>query len=63
MNERTLLFLSLALSSVALLYLLIANLVRGSFMLTDWVIVSMDLAIKVMIELYILIRKSKPTQP
>lgn len=53
MRNKTWIFISLVISSLTLLYLLIANIVRDTFMLTDWVVVAVDLLAKVIIESYL----------
>jgi len=57
MNKRPLLFFSLLISVLALLYLLAANLFRGTFIVSDWLIVAFDLLVKVIIELIVLFKK------
>ena len=57
MNKKTLLFISLLLSSLTLLYLLAASIFRDTFILTDWVIIAFDLMVKTIIEWYILFKK------
>lgn len=54
MKTKTLLFLSLVISSMTILYLLIASIYRESFVPSDWIVVSVDLVAKVVIEIYIL---------
>ena len=54
MNKRTLQFASLSISALALLYLLFVSLWRNSFIFSDWLVVAIDLAVKVIVELYIL---------
>ena len=56
-KEKPLLFLSLIISSLAILYLLFINLYRGSFILSDWVVVTIDLLAKIIIELYLMFTK------
>jgi hypothetical protein len=58
MKDRTLTFLSLVLSGLILLYLLFANLYRDSLIIADWILVSVDLAAKIIIELVILTKKN-----
>lgn len=50
-------FISLVISSMALLYLLFINVFRESFIFTDWFVVFVDLSAKVIIEFYILFKK------
>ena len=50
MRNETLQFISLAISSLVLLYLLFANLFRGTFISLDWVVVIVDLISKNIIE-------------
>ena len=57
MNRRLLQFFSLIISALALLYLLFANLVRGTFMASDWMVVSVDLGVKVIIEAVLVLNK------
>jgi len=59
MKKKTLLFISLVISSMTLLYLLIANIFRDSFVLSDWVVVAVDLLAKTIIEIYILFSRKK----
>ena len=59
MKKNTLLAISLLITALTLLYLLFANLVRGSFILSDWIVVSVDLSAKVIIEFVILFKKPK----
>lgn len=56
MKKTALLFASLSLSSLALLYLLFVNVWRGSFIVSDWFVVVVDLAVKIIVEFYILVR-------
>ena len=57
MRKKTLLGLSLIITALTLLYLLFANLFRNTFVISDWVVVSVDLSAKVIIESIILMRK------
>ncbi len=57
MKDRAWIFISLVISSLTLLYLLTANIARNAFILTDWMVVAVDLAAKVMIESYLLFRR------
>ena len=57
MRKNALQFISLVISSIALLYLLLANLFRGTFIINDWFVVMVDLIAKVIIELIILLKK------
>ena len=54
MRHTTLQFISLVISSIALLYLLLANIFRQEFIVNDWFVVVIDLAAKTIIEAYIL---------
>ena len=57
MKRGTLLRISLIISALTLLYLLFANLYRGTFIKSDWIVVGVDLSAKVIIESVILIKK------
>ena len=57
MNRRLLQFFSLIISALALLYLLFANLIRGTFITSDWTVVSVDLGVKVVIEAVLVLNK------
>ena len=57
MNRKLLQFFSLVISALALLYLLFANLIRGTFIASDWAVVSVDLGVKVVIEAVLLLNK------
>lgn len=57
MNRRLLQFFSLVISALALLYLLFANLIRGTFVAGDLLVVSVDLGVKVVIEAVIVFNK------
>ena len=57
MKDKTWVFISLVISSLTLLYLLAANIVRNAFILSDWIVVAVDLSAKVVIEFYLLVRK------
>ena len=57
MNKEILLFISLIISGLTLLYLLAVNIFRDTFILTDWIIVSFDLLVKTIIEIYVLFIK------
>ena len=57
MNRKALQFLSLIISSLTLLYLLFINVFRGSFISSDWVVVSVDLMAKIIIESVIVFRR------
>jgi len=54
MRKNTLIFLSLVISSITILYLLIAGIFRNSFISSDWFVVAIDLLAKVIIEIYVL---------
>jgi len=49
--------LSLIITALTLLYLLFANLFRGSFIISDWIVVAVDLSAKIIIESIILVQK------
>ncbi|MBS3120892.1 hypothetical protein J4420_04200 [Candidatus Woesearchaeota archaeon] len=51
MRKKAIQFASLTLSALSLLYLLFVNLWRGDFMFSDWLVVAIDLAVKVIVEL------------
>ncbi len=55
MRKNAIQFASLTLSALSLLYLLFVNLWRGDFIFSDWLVVAIDLAVKVMVELYLLV--------
>ena len=57
MKNKLLQFISVIISSLALLYLLFINIYRSSFVISDWIVVSVDLFAKVIIELIILYGK------
>ncbi len=57
MKPKVLQFISLIISALALLYLLFINLYRGSFIVSDWLVVAIDLLAKAIIELIILVEK------
>tara|TARA_Y100000310_G_scaffold341239_1_gene439759 strand:+ start:5 stop:178 length:174 start_codon:yes stop_codon:yes gene_type:complete len=57
MKNGKLLGLSLIISSLALLYLLFANTYRGSFILSDWIVVAVDLSATIVIDLVVLYDK------
>ena len=57
MRKKILLSISLIITAITLLYLLFANLFRDSFMLSDWIIVTIDLSAKIIIESIILFTK------
>lgn len=59
MRKKVLLFMSLVISSITLLYLLIATIFRESFIYSDWVVVAVDLLAKTIIEIYILFGKNR----
>ncbi len=56
-TKKTLQAISLIISSLVLLYLLFINLYRGSFIISDWVVVTVDLLAKTVIEIILLIRR------
>lgn len=56
MRDKSLVFLSLAISSLALLYLVFANVLRNTFIISDWIVVSVDLFIKIIIELILIVK-------
>lgn len=55
MKKKAIQFASLTLSALSLLYLLFVNLWRGDFIFSDWLVVAIDLTVKVMVELYLLV--------
>lgn len=57
MRRKTLQFLSLVISSLVLLYLLFVNLYRESFFLSDWLVVAFDIAVKIVIEIALIVKK------
>lgn len=57
MNKNVLQFLSLAISSLILLYLLFINILRDTFVTSDWIVVAVDLMVKLIIEFYITFSK------
>lgn len=59
MRQQTLLFISMIISALALLYLLSANLFRGTFIMQDWFVVTVDLAVKVFIDAYVFFKQKK----
>ena len=58
-RKKALLFISLLVSGLTLLYLLAVNLFRNTFIYTDWIIITFDLVVKIIIESYILFAKQK----
>ena len=54
-----LLSISLIITALSLLYLLFANLYRGTFVASDWVVVMVDLSAKIIIESIVLLRRKK----
>ena len=56
MNRKILIFISLAISSLAILYLLFVNVFRESFIISDWVVISVDLVAKAIIEIKLLLK-------
>lgn len=59
MNERALTFLSLSISSLLLLYLLFSNIYNKTFIVSDWIVVAVDLFSKLVIEIIILIKQKR----
>ena len=57
MKAKALQYASLTLSALSLLYLLFVNLLRGDFIFSDWLVVAIDLAVKVIVEFYLLVEK------
>ncbi|HLD72055.1 MAG TPA: hypothetical protein VJA23_00570 [Candidatus Nanoarchaeia archaeon] len=57
MRKNNLLFLSVIISSLALLYLLFINVYNHTFIIRDWIVVTVDLLAKMIIELIILFGK------
>lgn len=56
MNIKLLQFLSIVVSSLALLYLLFANLYRQTFVKSDWFVVVIDLFVKTFVDIFIVIK-------
>lgn len=54
MKHKVLQGISLTISALALLYLLFTNLYRGTFLVSDWLVVAIDLMAKVIVELIVL---------
>ena len=59
MRENVLKAVSLIISSLALLYLLFINVYRHTFIVSDWIVVGVDLAVKVIIEITLLIKQEE----
>lgn len=57
MRKKSLQFASLSLSSLVLLYLLFVSVWRGNFIVSDWIVVMIDLAVKIIVEWYVLVVK------
>ena len=57
MRDKTWIFISLIISSLTILYLLIANTARNTLILSDWAVVAVDLLAKMIIESYLLFRR------
>ena len=57
MNKKALQFASLSLSALSLLYLLFVSLWRGSFLFSDWLVVAIDLTVKVIVESYVFLEE------
>ncbi len=57
MRKESLQFLSLTISSLVILYLLFINILRNTFVISDWTVVIIDLAVKLIIEIYIIIER------
>ena len=57
MNKKALQFASLSLSALSLLYLLFVSLWRGSFLFSDWLVVAIDLTVKVIVESYVFLEQ------
>ncbi|MBU0628380.1 MAG: hypothetical protein KKC75_04265 [Nanoarchaeota archaeon] len=55
--KKALLSISLIISSIVLLYLLFINIYRDTFILTDWVVVTVDLSAKTIIDIILLCSK------
>ena len=53
MNTNLLKFISLVVSSLAILYLLFTNLNNNAFIIKDWVVVTFDLVVKTIIDIYV----------
>ncbi len=54
MRKKNLQAVSLIISSLALLYLLFVNVYRETFIISDWLVVTVDLMVKAVIEIAIL---------
>jgi len=54
MRRKTLQALSLIISSLALLYLLFVNVYENTFSAMDWIVVTVDLLVKTIIEIVLL---------
>lgn len=57
MRHKVLQGISLMISALALLYLLFINLYRSTFVASDWLVVAIDLAAKVIVELIIFVER------
>jgi len=55
--KQGLLGLSLIITALTLIYLLFVNLFRGTFIISDWYIISVELSAKIIIEIIILKNK------
>jgi len=54
MDKKQWEFLSIILSSLALLYLLFINVLTKVFIVHDWIVVAIDLFVKIIIEVIII---------
>ena len=57
MRRKTLQAVSLTVSSLILLYLLFVNVYRETFLAGDWIVVAVDLSVKIVIEIALLIKE------
>jgi magnesium-transporting ATPase (P-type) len=57
MKNKSLQFLSLVISALVLLYLLFVNIKRGAFVFNDWVVVTIDLLAKMVIDIILFLRE------
>ena len=51
--------LSWLLGLFAIIFLLWSNIDRGSFFINDWIVVSVDLGVKLFVELYIIFKEKE----
>ena len=55
MKKKILEFISLAISSMILLYLLASNIFNKTFIFHDWIVISIDLIAQIIIQITIMI--------